>query len=413
LAGAIAAFRQAISLNPNSSTAYNNLGTALADRRDFKRAIAAYQKALALNPTFALAHCNLGDVLKETGALDGAIAAYQKAIALEPKDAVAHYNLGVVLATKEDLAGAVAQFKKAISLDPKDAKPHSNLGLALQAQGDLPGAIAACKKAIALDPKFALAHCNLGSALTAQGDLAGAIAEFNQAMALDPKSPHAHGALGQALLAQGRFAEARSATRKALQLLPPTHPFRQVATQQLRQCEQWLKLDAKLPAFLKGEAQPADAAEQLALANLCQHHKQRYTAAARFYTTAFSTDAQLASDLRWQHRYNAACAAALAAAGKGEDAAKLEAKERTRLRKQALDWLQADLAAWTKVAAKESAPATAAVRRTLEHWQKDRDLAGLRDAAALGKLPAEEQKVWRKLWAEVAAVLKKSQEEST
>jgi len=36
--------------------------------------------------------------------------------------------------------------------------------------------------------------------------------------------------------------------------------------------------------------------------------------------------------------------AALAAAGQGEDAAKLDDKERTRLRKQALDWLRADLA---------------------------------------------------------------------
>jgi hypothetical protein len=59
---------------------------------------------------------------------------------------------------------------------------------------------------------------------------------------------------------------------------------------------------------------------------------------------------KLAADLKWQRRYNAACAAALAAAGKGEDAAKLDEKECDRWRKQALDWLKAELDAYTPLA---------------------------------------------------------------
>jgi len=47
---------------------------------------------------------------------------------------------------------------------------------------------------------------------------------------------------------------------------------------------------------------------------------------------------------------------------------------------------------------------------TLDHWQKDSDLAGIRDAAALAKLPAEEQKAFTQLWADVAALLKKAEE---
>src|SRR5215472_4056243 len=49
-------------------------------------------------------------------------------------------------------------------------------------------------------------------------------------------------------------------------------------------------------------------------------------------------------DLQTQDRYNAANAAALAGCGQGEDAAKLNDNERTRLRQQALTWLRADLA---------------------------------------------------------------------
>src|SRR5260370_40498862 len=55
---------------------------------------------------------------------------------------------------------------------------------------------------------------------------------------------------------------------------------------------------------------------------------------------------QLADDLRLQYRYNAARAAALAGCGQGEDADKLNTKERAGLRKQVLDWLQADLKAY-------------------------------------------------------------------
>src|SRR5262249_16778810 len=158
--------------------------------------------------------------------------------------------------------GAIAEFKKAIGLVPKYADAHYNLGLALGTKGDPDGAIAAFKKAIALDPKHAQAHTDLGLALRAKGDPDGALAPSKKAMAIDPKYAQAHGALGQALLGKGSFAEARTATRECLQRLPPAHLLRNVVTQQLRLCEQWLQLDAKLPAILKGDAQPGNATEQ-------------------------------------------------------------------------------------------------------------------------------------------------------
>ncbi len=43
----------------------------------------------------------------------------------------------------------------------------------------------------------------------------------------------------------------------------------------------------------------------------------------------------------------------------------------------------------------------------LGHWQWDRDLAAVRDQAALAQLPDEERQQWRQLWDDVAALLKK------
>jgi hypothetical protein len=89
----------------------------------------------------------------------------------------------------------------------------------------------------------------------------------------------------------------------------------------------------------------------------------------------------------------------------------LDDKERARLRKQAVDWLRADFALRTKqMEAGKADGATA--QKALRHWQQDTDLAGIRDAAALAKLPADEQKAFIQLWSDVAALLKKAEEKS-
>jgi hypothetical protein len=166
-----------------------------------------------------------------------------------------------------------------------------------------------------------------------------------------------------------------------------------------------VRLDAKLMEVLRGTAQPRDTAERLALAGLAQQpYRRQYAAAARLYADAFA-DKKARPELLAAHRYNAACASALAAAGKGEGAAKAGAKERARWRGQALDWLRLDLARTAKALDEGDARTRAAVRQQLRHWQTDPDLKGVRDRDPLAKLPEEERKKWQKLWADVAALL--------
>src|SRR5262249_9637984 len=160
-------------------------------------------------------------------------------------------------------------------------------------------------------------------ALYSKGLLTEAIDCFHKAIELDRTYAQAHAVLGMALLKQGRFAEAKAATRRGLDLLPENHPLRQRFALQLHQCKRLLALDDKLPVILKGEAEPADAAERIDLAQICQQHKKLYAASARFYPEAFADQPRLAQDLRTGHRYNAARAAVLAATGQGKDADKL------------------------------------------------------------------------------------------
>jgi serine/threonine-protein kinase len=208
---------------------------------------------------------------------------------------------------------------------------------------------------------------------------------------------------------QGQFAQAREALRRCLDLLEPNHPQRPGVTGLLGQCQRMIQLDEKLQAILQGTMKPADAAECLALAQLCQQHKQLYVASACFSTEAFAKQPKLADDLQRQHRYNAACAAALAGCGAGKDAGQLGEPVRRSWRQQALDWLRADLAVWGRVLDNANARTRTSVQKVLRHWQTDPDLAGVREPAELARLPAEERQAWQKLWTDVAALLKRSE----
>jgi tetratricopeptide (TPR) repeat protein len=79
-----------------------------------------------------------------------------------------------------------------------------------------------------------------------------------------------------------------------------------------------------------------------------------------------------------------------------------------RLRKQALDWLRADL----NVAARRlesSTPPDSWARWFCTYSTQNPDLVSIRDPAALAKLPAEERQACTQLWADMAAALKGAQ----
>ncbi len=406
--GAIAEYRQAIELEPKDAGAHGNLGSALVVKGDLDGAITEYRKVIELDPNDAKAHANLGLALDTKGDRDGAIAEYRKAIELDPKFASAHYNLGTALKAKGDHDGAIVECRKAIEFDPKYAPAHGNLGNALDAKGDLDGAIAEYRQAIELDPKLAEVHYGLGSAMLAKGDLDGAIAEYRQAIDLDPKYAEAHCNLGLILKSQGLLAEALGYLEKGHELGFRRPGWRYPSAQWVSDCRRLVELERKLPAILKGEVSPRDADERIVLTELCRI-KALHAASARFYGQAFADQPPLAEDLRTGHRNNAACAAALAGSGAGKDDPPPDEAGRAKLREQALGWLRADLAAWARVLDGGNEPARKqAVSRTLAHWKEDSDLAGIRDEAALAKLPEGEREAFRSLWRDVEALRKKA-----
>lgn len=171
----------------------------------------------------------------------------------------------------------------------------------------------------------------------------------------------------------------------------------------MRICSPW----RRLPGVFRGEAGLIDAAERLRFAEVC-HLTKRFANAASLFEKAFTDRPQLADDMQAAHRYNAACAAALAGCGQGMDGDKLSTAERARWRRQARSWLQADLAVWAGKLAGGNAADRPRVKTMMRHWQADADLAGLREPGALGKWSARERGEWLALWKEVGALLEQA-----
>jgi len=311
---------------------------------------------------------------------------------------------------KGDVEKAIHHWGEVVRIDDHDAKGHHNLAFALDKAGQPQEAKKHMLKALDIMPDFTEAHHHLSILLREEGDLEGAIRHARRALDINPDYAEAHITLGEILRDQGSFTEALEALRRGHNLGSRRSDWDIPSAQLIRNAERLVELDSKLAAVLKGSP-PADNAERLELASLCQHPGKRlYAAAARLSAEAFAADPMVASDLQQQYRYNAACAAALAGCGKSKDDPALDDKTRARWRKQSLDWLRDDLKLWSRQIDGNEPPQNDRTGQSLKHWLSDPDLAGVRDPDAIAKLPTGEQEDWRRLWAEVERLVKLAQD---
>lgn len=107
--------------------AYDNVG-----KTDL--AVAAYQEAISLQPDIAGYYNNYGNALAKLGKLDEAKAAYEKSAQLDPPNAGnAYLNYGIVLRNLSRMKEAVEPLKKATQLNPNNPLGWFLLGSALVA----------------------------------------------------------------------------------------------------------------------------------------------------------------------------------------------------------------------------------------------------------------------------------------
>ena len=438
---AIAYFRAAVAVHPSSDQAYLLLGRALHGAGNADGAIAAFRRARALNPDRFVA-ADLAKALAPRGGLEEACAAWEDALARDSRDSRSGHGYAplCLFLGRED---AYRRARKALlerSEDKTDQwfilERDSVACLLLPASGEeLRRAVALVDRAVATGPKFPdpsepFLQFIRGLAEYRQGRARQAVPSLEESAALLPNRAGPRLALAMAQFQSGSKVEARKTLAAAVRAYnwmesQADHPTAWVSHVLRREAEALILPD--LPAFLRGEYQPQDNDERLALAGTCQS-QGCYQAAARLYAGAFAADPGLADNLATECRYRstreepwservesintetrylAARCAALAGCGLGRNGTGLSPAERARWRDQARMWLRADLALWGKTLDSGSEQDLGLAKRMLTHWQAEPDLAGIRDLKALGEALAEERALSFALWDEVGAVLRR------
>jgi tetratricopeptide (TPR) repeat protein len=386
-------WQHALAVTERNAMAHHNLGMHYRRLDQVAQAKKEFAEAVALDPDLSLYHRSLATALRDLGRWDEAVTECRKAIVIDAQDSDAHLTLGNLFHDRGQWEEALAEKREAVRLAPEYAPGHYQLARLFYDLGRRDEAMMEHQQAIDLDSTYASPHIGMGNVLMDLGRRKEAITAFRRAAQLVPQEPETHFNLGLALQAEGNLDEALSEYRQAQ------------AAPLYRLCAQLQYLRSRLPGFLAGRDKPANSVERLGFADLCaQPFEGRYALAVRLYTEAFREDPALATDLRTTKRTDAAIAAVQAASGLGQDATGLDEKEKARLRQQALDWLQADLALLAEWApAGKPQAARTIVQQKLRLWQHDAGLAGVREPAALGKLPETEREAWQKLWQDVEA----------
>jgi TolB-like protein len=186
LPAAIAAYTEAIRLDPHYALAFAGRSTALsgyaeeaatgaAVRESFDKAQADARAALALAPDLVQAHLALA-LVSERGTLDfmQASNAYEGALALAPGNAEVLRQSGAFSAYMGRFDAGLAATRRAVVLDPLSRATHTALGRALYAARRYEEAIAAFAEVISLEPDFKGTYAERGLAHYGLGDVQSA-----------------------------------------------------------------------------------------------------------------------------------------------------------------------------------------------------------------------------------------------
>ena len=248
--------------------------------------------------------------------------------------------------------------------NPTTPQPTPTSATPCEARASLDEAVAEYREAIRLKPDDAAAHYNLGNALEAQGKLSTRPSPNTaRRSGSSPTTP-------RPTATWAASAGSRALRRVARDVPPGARAGHRSGPTGATPRPQWVAEAERLAAL-------ANAAAGLAQGRGPAPGRRRTPGPRRLmcYDTnamppppgsgprRWQADPKLGDDRRAGHRYNAACAAALAGAGQGKDDPQPDDAAQAKLRGQALDWLKAERAAWAKLLDSGDAQARPVVRR--------------------------------------------------
>ncbi|MBD0336436.1 MAG: tetratricopeptide repeat protein [Cyanobacteria bacterium Co-bin13] len=259
LVPAVAAFDQALTLNPADAPIWLAQGQALEALGRSEEALLSYNRAVALQPDWPQARAGQCALLNQTAEYEAALAACEQALAgngdwgavgaaaawsqqaqaylgldqpqaalaainravgLNSEYAAAWNNRGAILARLENWQGAIASLQRATELDPTYASPWINVGRIQRLLGQYEAALTAYDQAIALDPNDAETWANRSVVQWYLKQHEAALESADRAIALDERTYLGWYNRATALVSLERYPEAGRAYQQAIRISP-------------------------------------------------------------------------------------------------------------------------------------------------------------------------------------------------
>jgi tetratricopeptide (TPR) repeat protein len=233
---AVAKFRHALRIQPESGAANRLLGMALAKQGDSAASIVAFRKALEIDPDDTVAKQNLerltsrsesGDDPQQVQLVEKSIREHRfsevelsltEYLRARPNSWWGWYALGYSQFGQQKIGASIQSLAKSLQLNIKNAEAHKILGRDLMIVGRFDAARTEFEQGIRLSPQSAELHYDLGKLFSINDDWPLAKRELEETVRIDPSYIEAWDALGFAAESLGNDAEAVTDYQKAIHL---------------------------------------------------------------------------------------------------------------------------------------------------------------------------------------------------
>jgi protein O-mannosyl-transferase len=168
--GALAAYQNALEIDPDNAPAYNNTGNVYRQLDRSEEAVRAYERALQIWPEYVEAMVNLASLYSETGQLQAANVLFARALENGSQRGEIYNNMGTNYLRMGEYVRAEEVLQKALQLTGSAPRIHYNLGGALEGLGHYARALASYEAALNIDSAYAPAHAKVGAIYERRGE---------------------------------------------------------------------------------------------------------------------------------------------------------------------------------------------------------------------------------------------------
>ena len=216
---------KALGLDKDSVPALRTLGFVKQKRRDWAGALEAYEQVVTLQPDDPQAHVDVGFVKVISEDRRGARRSFERALKLDKHHLDANLKMGVYAYLGDDPKRAKKHLAVVLKSDKQNVPANRYMGYVLLREGKSKNAYKHFKIVSELREKDADSVRMMGKALLAMGKLDDAVASFREAIGRDDKNAQAYFDLAKGLQDQEQWEDAEAMFRKAIALDATfTHP---------------------------------------------------------------------------------------------------------------------------------------------------------------------------------------------